>query len=185
MKNNIIAVDMDDVLVGLLPAWLNYLNSKYNLNVLVEDILEWDMKAAYPMLKPEQIYGPLETDSFWETVKPLEFAYEYLYRLYCEGYKIVVVTASHPNTVRSKIFKSLLHYFDFLTYKDVIICSSKELIKAFVLVDDGPHNLKDFDGIRFLIDAPHNRKTNPDWYDYRVNNLKDVYYILKEKDYIK
>ena len=50
MKNNIIAVDMDDVLVGLLPAWLNYLNSKYNLNVLVEDILEWDMKAAYPML---------------------------------------------------------------------------------------------------------------------------------------
>lgn len=171
----IIAVDMDDTMVGLLPAWVNHLNKAHGLNVKVEDILEWDMRKAFPTLLDKEIYGPLETEEFWESVVPLPYAQPYLYKLFEEGHTIRVVTASHPKTVDAKLSKALYPYFNFIGYKDVIICYDKSCIKADVLIDDGPHNLKDFDGLRFLIHAPHNINADKSSYDYRVNNMKEVY----------
>lgn len=173
--NMTILVDMDDTLVGLLPAWITFLNKRHGLNVKPEEVTEWDMRKAFPSLTDKEIYGPLETEDFWDSVVPLPYARTYLQKLVEEGHKIKVCTASHHNTVAPKLNKALFPYFNFIGYKDVIICSDKHLIKGDMIIDDGPHNLKDFKGFRFLIDAPHNQDADPESYDYRVKNLKDVY----------
>lgn len=41
------------------------------------------------------------------------------------------------------------------------------MIKGDLLFDDGPHNLKEFDGIKVAMDFPYNKDTIV---DYRVNN---------------
>lgn len=174
----IIAVDMDDTLVGLLPAWVAHLNENYYLNVKAEEIREWDMRKAFPSLNDKQIYGPLETDEFWESVVPLPYAREYLYRMVKDGHKIIIVTASHPKTVDAKLNKALYPYFNFITYKDVIVAYDKSCIKADVLIDDGPHNFDKFDGLKLLIDAPHNQDATN--HHYRVKNLKEAYEKLQE-----
>ena len=176
----IIAVDMDDTLVGLLPAWVEYLNKQYNLKVRVEDIKQWDMRKSFPTLNDKEIYGPLETDDFWDSVVPLPYARSYLYKLFKEGHTIRVVTASHPKTVDAKISRALCPYFNFIGYKDVIVAYDKSCIQADVLIDDGPHNLKNFNGLRFLIDAPHNQDADINDYDYRVLHIKEVYELLQQ-----
>ena len=120
----------------------------------------------------------LETVDFWERVVPLPYAREYLNRMYKDGHKIVIVTASHPKTVDAKLNKALYPYFDFITYKDVIVAYDKSCIKADVLIDDGPHNFDKFDGLKLLIDAPHNQNANT--HHYRVKNLKEAYEKLNE-----
>lgn len=178
--NMTILVDMDDTLVGLLPAWVNYLNNKHELNVKLENITEWNMRKAFPSLTDSEIYGPLETEDFWDSVVPLPYARTYLQKLVEEGHKIKVCTASHHNTVAPKLNKALFPYFNFIGYKDVIICSDKHLIKGDMIIDDGPHNLKNFNGLRFLIDAPHNQDADINDYDYRVLDIKEVYEILQQ-----
>lgn len=176
----IIAVDMDDTMVGLLPAWVNHLNKTHGLNVKAEEIRQWDMRKSFPTLNDKEIYGPLETDDFWDSVVPLPYARTYLEKLLKEGCTIRVVTASHPKTVDAKLSRALYPYFNFIGYKDVIIAYDKSCIQADVLIDDGPHNLKNFNGLRFLIDAPHNQDADIHDYDYRVLDIKEVYEILKQ-----
>lgn len=98
----IVLLDMDDVLDDLLPAWVNWLNEKHGQSVSVEDITQWDMPAAYPELTGEQVYAPLETEEFWQTVLPKEGAVEGVRKLLDEGFDVYVVTSSSYKTLKYK-----------------------------------------------------------------------------------
>ena len=180
MKIRTIAVDIDDVLIGLLDAWLDYLNNKHNLSVKRDMVINWDMHRVYPTLTDEELYGVLKEPEFWESVTPLRYARPYLYKLYKENYKIILVTASHYSTLVPKFDLVLFAYFNFLNYKDVIVCNDKYLIDADVLIDDNPENFVGFKGYKILVTAPYNTTCSKDFYDYRVNNLKEAYNVISE-----
>lgn len=156
MKKLTILVDMDDVLENLCEAWIKYLNIHNGTKVKMSDITDWDITKAFPHISREEVFAPLFKPDFWETVRPKEGAIEYVGRLIDDGHKVIVVTASHPDTVSCKLNQVLFRYFPCFTYKDVIIASQKALIKGDILIDDAPHNLIDFDGIGILMSANHN-----------------------------
>lgn len=178
--NKVFVTDMDDVLVDLLSAWTDTLNNQYNLSVDPSSIKEWRMEKSYPTLNSEQLYGPLFTNELWQKVKPKEGAVQGLRQLCEEGYDIYVATASHYNSMPIKITEALFKYFDFLSYKNIIMCHNKQLLQCDYIVDDNIDNLRDHRAITFLMDAPYNRNVDESLYDFRVHNFQQVIEIIRK-----
>lgn len=180
--NETIAIDFDDVLNNLLPTWIETLNHKHNLSVKPEDVTQWEMKVAFPTLTNAEIFFPLSTYSFWEKVTPKEDAIEYLRKLKELGNRIVIATSTYYKDCIPKFDNCLFKHFDYLSYKDIIICYQKDLIKCDYLIDDYEHNLKYSSAIRLLFDAPHNRNANIQFYDFRVYGWEEIYNLIKGRD---
>ena len=52
----IILVDMDDTIEQLLRAWVNRVNKKYERQVTVDEVTDWNVAAPYPGLTRDQVY---------------------------------------------------------------------------------------------------------------------------------
>lgn len=180
MRNLVILVDLDDTIWGLLSAWVNHLNKQYGTNVSVDDITKWDVSAFFPTLTKEQVFAPLHTDAFWDTVKPFEDAAVYIQKLMDDGHTVMVVTASDYRTIRAKA-ENLFKHFPMFTWNNVIIAQKKQLVFGDVLIDDGVHNVLDGQYKGFLVDAPHNRDFHEELHDItRVKNWRDIYIKICE-----
>lgn len=180
MKRLTVLVDFDQTLNNLSDVWVKFLNERYETTVQPDDIREWDMRKAYPMLKPNEIYDPLKTEELWEQVVPLPGACEAMSNLKRDGHNILVVTTSNPTTAPIKLNKVLFRYFPFFTYNDVIITSHKQLILGDVLIDDAPHNLVGGLYKRILMTASHNKNLNERTIKAaRANNWEEAYKLVK------
>lgn len=181
MSKLTILVDMDDVLENLCEVWVEQLNTLFQLDVKADEIEEWDMSKAFPTLTKDEIYWPLHTEMLWTKVKPLPGAVKYIKKLINEGHKIIVVTAASAESVQMKLENVLFKYFPFLTMDDVIVATQKWLIRGDVMVDDAPHNLKNFFGEAILFTAPHNRNFDDRMYGMtRVNNWDEAYKTIQK-----
>ncbi len=167
MNKLTVLVDMDDTLTDLLGAWVNYLNIQYGLNVDPNSITDWDIARFFPSLTKEQVMRPINDGKLWMFVKPKPHAAEYLRKLLDDGHRVMVVTASEYETLAVKMNLVLFKYFPFLSWNDVIITSSKQMIRGDVLVDDGVHNLVGGSYAKILVTAPHNRS-----FDAKKNQMQ-------------
>ena len=176
-----ILLDMDDVLENLLETWVSVLNDKYDLSVDTEDIVDWDMKKAFPSLTGTQIFEPLHTEDFWKKVEPVDGAVEYLEKLLLDGHKLFLVTSSHPDTMIWKKQHIIDKYFPMFTYDNIIITNCKQMIKGDVLVDDYHENLIDGDYEKILVDAPYNRLFDEKSHGMRrVCTWEEIYKCIQE-----
>ena len=175
-----IFVDMDDICVNLLDEWLRILNTYDVPTKTIEDIVDWDMRKAYPTLTSEQIYGPLRDITLWKKVQPVEGAYHYLKKLKEDGNEIYVATASYPFPYYLKNEYCLLKHFDFLEPKDIICINNKSLLKGDILFDDYHENLRKFGGIKVLRNRPYNKDCDKECFDFRVDTWEEFYQIIKE-----
>lgn len=178
-----IFVDMDEVLVELLDEWLVRLNSISKYHREPEDIVDWDIKLAYPDLTPAELYGPLYCESMWKNIKPVKNAYKYLKQLVDDGHEIYIATSSYPNSFFIKTEYCLLKHFDFLTPKNLICIHDKYLLDGDVLFDDYHENLHNFKGVKVLKDTTYNRNCDKDCFHFRVskeNAWQEFYVIITE-----
>jgi len=179
MQKLTVLIDMDDTIENFCEIWIKFLNKTHGTNVVIDDVKEWDMSKAFPDLSKEELYAPIYETEFWRSVTPLPDSVKYVKQIIDDGHKVVIVTASHPNTISMKLENVLFKYFPFFNISDVIFTSQKQLIQGDVLIDDGPHNLENGRYFKILYDAPHNR-----YYDAeangvtRANNWEEVYQII-------
>ena len=178
--SKVFVTDMDDVLVDLFSAWVKHLNTKYNLAVRLEDVTDWEISKAFPTLCPRELYDPLFTAELWSQVKPKHDAVQGLKRLIDKGYDVYVATASHHKSLPIKVELALFPYFNYLDYKNIIMCHNKQLIECDYIVDDNIDNLKGHRAITFLMDAPYNRDVDESLYDFRVHNFQQVIEIIRK-----
>ena len=175
-----ILIDMDDTIESLLKAWVSGVNKKYGRNISCEDVTSWDVSSAFPGLTHEQVYAvPLE-QGFWKTVEPIPGAAEAIQRFMDAGHEVFIVTATPYESVTEKMTEVLFRYFPFLTWKQLIITSRKQLIRGDVLIDDGVHNLEGGDYVKILMTAPHNRN-----YDAEANGMIRVHTWPEIEDVIR
>lgn len=174
-----ILIDMDDTIENLCEAWVEWLNSKYGLDVKVTDITEWDMTKFFPSLTPDEIYEPLKNDEFWCTVQPKADAQKYIKRLQDDGYKVLICTTSNYHSFKSKMENCLFKHFPFISYDQVIVTHHKHLIKGDYLIDDGIHNFEGGDFKKILFTTPANRNINVYGTDIvRVKDWEEIYTII-------
>ena len=156
MKKLTICCDFDDTMNQLLPAWIEWLNNKYTLNVQLEEVNTWYIDKIFPTLTEDQIYEPLNTPDFWLTVEAKPEAEYYIKKIIEDGHDFYVSTASYYRNLWYKFDNCLFRLFPFIDHKQVITMYNKQLLDCDVIIDDGLHNIKGkYLGI--LFDMPHNR----------------------------
>lgn len=182
-KKLTILIDMDDTIEDLLECWVNELNRVYGTNVKYDEVFAWDMSKVFPTLTKTEIYAPLHNSNFWSKIHPLPGSVEYVKRLIDDGHNVYIVTTSHYTDIKNKIENVLAKHFPFISWKNVIITSRKQLINGDILIDDGVHNLEGGKYIKFLMDAPHNRSYDAEKNGMlRVYDWKEIYKIIKDDE---
>lgn len=184
-----ILVDMDDVLENLVDTWVSVLNSRHDLHVKQDDIVEWDMSKAFPTLTKEEIFAPFNMEGFWKLMKPVNGSQTYIKMLQDEGHEIYVVTSTHYNFIAMKMKHIIEKWFPSIPYNHVIIAYKKQMIKGDVLVDDYIQNLIGGEYKKLLFDASHNRSFSDEAltdYDItRVVGWDEAYKAIKALEYAK
>ena len=180
MKKLTVLVDMDDVLVNTLEAWVWWLNRAFYSDVFPDDITDWDISRSYPYAPVELLYEPLKNPEFWETVRPVPGAREGLLKLYKGGYRVSVVTASWYDTLQPKMDRALFKWFPELSWRDVVVTHYKQGVRGDVLIDDNIDNLTDGNYAKLLMDAPHNRNKQVDDDIIRVKNWPEIIRKINE-----
>ena len=74
-----------------------------------------------------------------------------------ERYEIIVASLAteFPNSLTEKLL--WLHdNFPFISWKQIVFCGNKSLIKADIMIDDHPKNLDHFDGRTLMFSQPNN-----------------------------
>lgn len=156
-----IFVDVDDVCADLMPAWLARYNRDYQDSLTREQITGWSLLEH---VKPEcglKIYDYLEDPTLYDDVGLIDGALNGVNSLREMGHRVIFATSSTNGAAGRKLRWLIEH--DFLkqnpkrVYHDYIEIHDKSLLAGDVLIDDGPHNVKNFKGLGVLMRRPHNR----------------------------
>lgn len=155
----IIALDMDGPVSDLHTEWYRRYNKDYNDTLTLGRVTHWDL---HKFVKPEcgkKIYDYLSQPDLYEGVPVVEGAKDGVKALREMGNTVVFVTAGVLGNLDQKL--AWLHNHSFLDegrhMKGVIFAYDKDLIRAQVLIDDGPHNIQAFGGMGIVWDAPYNK----------------------------
>ena len=152
-----ILIDMDDTIEYLLREWISFLNQWHGTNVTEDDVHDYDLTKAFPMLTPQQVYEPLFFHELWRRVKPVPGARKAIERLQEDGHDVYIVTSSNFVTIGTKVEAILHRYFPSIADDHVIVAKNKQMIRGDVLIDDAPHNLIGGKYLKIMPTAAHNR----------------------------
>lgn len=141
MGKKIIAVDMDDTMVWLMRALMEDHNEKFPEAALsYEELIAFDESNFHPR------YNKFEYFDTPGTFFNLELMDEHVIkemRELAEDYDVLIVTSSFPLAVADK-WRWVEKHLPFIPYKNFIVTSRKDLVKADLLIDDAIHNVKDW-----------------------------------------
>lgn len=177
-----ILIDMDDVLVHLLKAWIKYLNKQHDLQVKIEDITDWKIAKFFPELSEEEVFAPLTIDAFWKTVDIDVQSLLYTKKLHDEGHELYVVTATDYRNIKAKVDYILKPHFPFISPDHIIFAYDKHMIQGDVLIDDYIKNIVGGNYTGILFSAAHNRGVDLTGFAniYRARDWKEVYEIIQK-----
>lgn len=141
-----IFLDVDGVIFASCDAVIQILNDRYGGDFKGSDVCSWDFQCCYPNMTSEEIEDTFADEKFFEIVKPIKGALEFIDR-YKD--KIVIVTkAVTDNFIHKR------KWFDEHEYSDVPIIvvplgMSKSIINMNTIdgwslfIDDSTNNLND------------------------------------------
>jgi len=173
----IIGVDVDDVVLELVSAWLHQYNCDYDDSLSESDIKSWDIGSytkignkMYDYLKDPALYGKVfPVGNSWLGTKVLRNM----------GYRLIFVTSS--SIQQSGVKYNLLYNGGFVNRReDYFEATDKSLIKCDYLVDDRIENVES----AYAQGIIYTRAWNTSLQGYpRVNNwIEIIDYFAKRKD---
>lgn len=180
----LVAVDVDETVADLLGEWLRRYNERSGDNILPEDITGWtiaeqlregwqDRKALDEILLEPDLY---------RHVLPIPFARRAVRRLRDAGCRVVFASSCPPGQEHHKI-AWLMRYGLITDAKEFISAKDKSLVRADILIDDGPHNVRAFLGRSFLVSQPHNLGCDPIPGTTRVGHIAEAVNIILGENY--
>lgn len=141
-----IFLDVDGVIFASCDAVIQILNDRYGGDFKGSDVCSWNFQCCYSNMTSEEIEDTFADEKFFEIVKPIKGALEFIDR-YRD--KIVIVTKATTSNFLHK-----RKWFDEHGYSDIPIIAlplncSKSLInmdtigKWSLFIDDSTYNLQD------------------------------------------
>lgn len=163
----VIAVDVDEVVLKLLPNWINFYNRDFGQNLDWRTIDDWDTSKFVVPEARESIFEYVRHSDVFSSAEPVLGAFEGVQTLRSLGWRVIFVTANNPDNVKM----DWLEKHGFLdSDKDFVQAYDKSLILADFLFDDRYENCRDFNGIGILKNMPYNKRYH--WLD-RVDDWSD------------
>lgn len=170
MKRRVL-IDMDDVLADLRTPWIQAISDEHQVKIDPSQVKSWEIHKELQL--PETIYRIIERPGFFENLPVMSNAVEVMKVLW-EQYDCYIVSASsYSHDIVPQKWRWLQKHFPFIQKEKVIFAKDKSVIKADFMIDDGPHNLRAFDGWRICYDSPYNRVLDFP-IDVRVSNWYEI-----------
>ncbi len=148
-------VDMDGVLADiyeqLIKREFEETGTKINRN---ETLGKTEIEAFPNCLKHVRQRG------FFRNAPVMPSAINVLRKLN-EHYEVFIVSSAteYPNSLEEKYYW-LEEHFPFISWKQLVLCGTKIVIKGDIMIDDHFKNLDFFDGKTILFTQPHNHEKN-------------------------
>lgn len=168
MRKLIIGVDVDDVTLELVSAWLQKYNVDHNDTLVESDIKSWDIgsytKIGYRM------YDYLKDPHLYAKVRPVKNSFLGVQTLRNMDFRVIFITSS--SIEQSGVKYNLLYNTGYLDRReDYFEATDKSLIKCDYLIDDNPENVINASGTGIV----YTREWNKSLKGYiRVNNWTDI-----------
>lgn len=156
MGSKLILLDMDEVVVDLMPTVIQYYNAMYSSDITLEDITEWNL--------PEDMKAIFRIPDFFKNLPAVRNARRGMAQLIRNGYELRIVTDCMDNM---SIQEQKLYWLRKLKEQDGLdikatFTSDKSTVQGNVLVDDAIHHLKNFkktniNGLPICMEKPWNK----------------------------
>jgi 5'-nucleotidase len=180
-----ILVDMDCILVDMLPPWIRRYNEVVGTNHTVGEVKNYDVGKVCQ--NQEVLYEILDEDQFFYNMEPMPGAVEYFQKLMDEGFDMVVVTQPPRRAdlaIRDKR-RWMKKYFPNFELANMIFCHRKDMIRGDVLFDDKPAHLVDwkhrnYDNLTATLDWEYNKDVLVDFRGSLKDGWKQFYEFVKE-----
>lgn len=175
MKKRLI-IDMDDVLADTGAKILRIFNEKNDLHLTKDFFEDKDFYSYVHQSHFVSYRNDLFEPGFFSDLEVFADAVEVI-RSLSEKYEIFIVSAAteFPNSLHEK-FQWLSFHFPYISWRNMVFCGDKSIVKGDIMIDDHARNFEHFEGEKFLFHSMHNTQTE----GYRrVRDWKEIYEILK------
>jgi len=187
MRKPILLIDMDCILVNMLPYWLDIYNEMSGENISSKDITEYEIRNF--VKEPDLFDKILHEEGFFTNMKPMPGAVKYMRKLIEEGFDIVILTQPPRKSAYAVKEKTdwLGKYFPEYDPANIVFCHRKELIDGDILFDDKPAHLVDWKkyhprGTTITIEYPYNKDAPADVRFANQRNAWREFYELMSKN---
>ena len=167
-----ILVDMDGVLSDIYKQFEKYEFEASGTLIERSETLGKTEQEAYPNSLSHVI-----KKGFWRTIPVMPEAVESLKELN-EKYEVFIVSSAmeYPNSLTEKYYWMKEH-FPFISWRQLVFCGSKEMVKADIMIDDHFKNLDFFEERTILFSQPHNYGNNTNSHE-RVQGWNQIMELL-------
>ena len=150
MKKRLI-VDMDGVLADVYSQFLNFEEREFGFRQPIENLMG---KPEAAVFKNERQY--VTSKGFFRTVPLMKGSVDAVQELN-KKYDLFIVSAAmeFPNSLTEK-HEWLAEHFPFISWKQIVFCGLKTIIRGDIMIDDYFKNLDHFTGETILFTQPHN-----------------------------
>lgn len=168
MRKLIIGVDVDDVTLELVSAWLKKYNTDHCDTLTESDIKSWDI-GSYTKIG-HRMYDYLKDPNLYAKVRPVKNSFLGVQTLRNMDFRVIFITSS--SIEQSGVKYNLLYNTGYLNRReDYFEATDKSLIKCDYLIDDRPENVIEASGTGIV----YTREWNKSLKGYlRVNNWNDI-----------
>ena len=144
---------MDGVLVDIYPVFFRLHEEETGERPTLSDIIG---KLEAEAFKNQRRW--VNTPGFFRNLPVMKGSREVLRRL-DERYEIIIgsLATEFPDCMTDKQMW-IQENFPFISWKQIVFCGDKNLIKADIMIDDHFKNLDNFEGMTILFTQPHNIK---------------------------
>jgi len=151
-RMQVIAVDMDGVLSDTVEQFLSWEQRETGRRKSMEEIIGKPEIEAFPNSR-KYVFTP----GFFRTAQVVKDSQDVLFELY-KNYEVYIVSAAteFPQSLSEKL-EWLNEFFPFIPWQRIVLCGSKEIVRAEIMIDDHFKNLNHFKGeTSLLYTQPHN-----------------------------
>jgi len=165
-------VDMDGVLADVYSQFLHF---EFN-----ETGVEQEMESLYGKTEADAFLNYeryVHSTDFFRKAPTMPGSMEGL-RYLNHKYKVLIVSSAmeFPNSLIEKR-EWLGEFYPFISWKQIVFCGDKAVVKGDIMIDDHPKNLDFFTGRKILFTQPHNILLSNKEYE-RADNWAQILEIL-------
>lgn len=154
-------IDMDGVLVDMLSSLVEQYNHEFAKSMTVADITQWKL--------PDGMHEIFKRPGFFRHLKPYDGAVEAIKTL-GRNHRIVIATDCLGISCIKEDKEVWLRAHIWPYIQGAEFTGEKHLIVGDLILDDGPHHLAAWPGLKVCMDRPYNRDAEA---DYRVHDMME------------
>lgn len=155
-----ILIDQDSTIYDLTTPWYALHNEEYGHihDLKASDVYTWNTQQICDDNNcPADVYSYFSKVRCWTDGLPIQNSVSITKQWSDKGHELGILTTT-PNTIAPNYkLNWLKEYFPHIKHAMIVNGYIKHWVQADFLIDDGKHNLEQFEGIGVLIDNPWNQ----------------------------